>query len=501
MNPEKAAQLKAAQELFENKEFKEALAAVEPLLKENPKDYDALLLAGAICKANNRFHQAIHYFTTLLQHFPPNEHVYIALGDVYQLSKHYDKALDTYKKVVALNPSLVQAYLPCLNLLEVLHRMDEAEPLWEEAIKIAPNHPLLIFFKGKLLIHQKQWAKARDLLKYTMELNIPAYYHHHVLRQLAIAEERLGDYESAYHTTVKANEALSKSAAAQAVDLTLSDAVYAKSMKGFSRAVVEQWQPPHDAIKAPSFLVGFPRSGTTLLEQMIASHSHFSTSEEALTLGAMLSNIHTLLKRDIPYPEGLYELSEKEIVALRKHYMRDLKARVPTLDTQKHIFDKNPNNLVLMGFANRIFPDGHIIVMLRDPRDVILSCFSQMFYPNPTTVRFFNLESTARHYARVMEVWQHFKENLTMPILEIRYEDLITAPEVYGKRVIEFLGEPWDVNILRFHEHKRSVSTPSAQAITQPIYKEAAGKWRNYEKYIRPVLPILAPYLKRFGYE
>src|SRR5258708_31712325 len=164
--------------------------------------------------------------------------------------------------------------------------------------------------------------------------------------------------------------------------------------------------------------------------------------------------------------------------------------------------DKNPTlTLVLPGYL-RLFPETKLLIALRDPRDVVISCFMQYLPLNTNSVCFLTLERAARRYAHDMGVWRMLRDQLCSPWLEVRYESCITGLECEARRAIDFLKLPWDAEVLRYRERlkTKAVSSPTYEAVSKPLYTSAIGRWRNYQKYLEPCLPILQPFIEAFGY-
>jgi hypothetical protein len=171
---------------------------------------------------------------------------------------------------------------------------------------------------------------------------------------------------------------------------------------------------------------------------------------------------------------------------------------------QRLLIDKNPSLQALIITFIRFFPEAKLIVALRDPRDVVLSCFMQPHWPISTgNVTFLNLEAPIRTYIRVMGIWRTLVPLLKNQYLEVRYEDMVDDLEAVARKTLVFLDVPWNDRVLGFDEHARRklVRSPSYADVTQPIYKRALGRWRNYQKYFEPHLDKLEPLVKTFGYE
>lgn len=202
-------------------------------------------------------------------------------------------------------------------------------------------------------------------------------------------------------------------------------------------------------------------------------------------------------------PQMPRTLDEERLAALRRIY-RDEAARHVSPCKGGRIVDKLPLNTVRVPLLWRVFPDAKFILAIRHPCDVALSCLMQSFGPNDAMAGFTSLENIAEIYARVMRVWEGFADRLPLQWQAIRYEVLIADVEGETRRLLEFLGVPWDDAVLQYTHHARqrvAIRTPSYHQVTQPIYQHASFRWKRYEDAFRPILPMLQPFIDRFGYQ
>ena len=234
---------------------------------------------------------------------------------------------------------------------------------------------------------------------------------------------------------------------------------------------------------------------------MLARHPRLAAISEKSALGGLRTALPDIVGRAIKLPEALDGLTNDELTAIRSWYRRRSAELAGAED--RRIVDKLPLNIIRLGEINRVFPDAQVIVALRDPRDVALSCFMQSFGANPAMANFQDLADTARFYDAVMGLWRHYREVLSLDWLEYRYEDLAREPEPTLRRVLDFLGEPWHDAVL---DHQGDVigtyiETPSRRDLAQPLTDRAVGRWRAYVHQLAPVLPVLAPHVEAFGYD
>ena len=260
---------------------------------------------------------------------------------------------------------------------------------------------------------------------------------------------------------------------------------------------------PDDGIASPIFLVGFPRSGTTLTEQIISATGCVLPSDEEDMLHQLIKAMPSILGWQARHPEDLGKLTGEELTRLRRHYWALAKQLLQTDLDGKILLDKLPLNLVEMGFIHRLFPRARVVVVLLDPRDSCLSCFMRGFVPNEAMINFVTLEQTAKLYAAVMGYWLHLRGFIQQPWIEVRYEDIVEDFEGSARQLIDFLGLEWSDAVMKYHEHARNreVRTPSYGDISQPIFKRAVGRWRNYSGPMSTTRDTLQPFVEVFGYD
>jgi hypothetical protein len=259
-----------------------------------------------------------------------------------------------------------------------------------------------------------------------------------------------------------------------------------------------RWSEAADTagMQQPVFLVGFPRSGTTLLDQALSAHPDIEVLEEYEFLDESRQNWV-----DDGRLQSLPGMKAHELQSARQQYLDAVAAK------RKHperscFVDKLPLNLVYLFLIHRLFPKARILFMLRDPRDACLSCFFQSFDLQGAMPYFLDLEQTAHYYHAVMSLTQQSLELVSNPLLVQRYESLVTEFEPSMRRIIDFLGMDWHRDILEYRQKAllRIIDTPSYQQVTQPLYRNSIGKWRNFSGQMEPVQGLLGQWVEHFDY-
>jgi tetratricopeptide (TPR) repeat protein len=254
------------------------------------------------------------------------------------------------------------------------------------------------------------------------------------------------------------------------------------------------------AFESPVFVVGFPRSGTTLLEQMLSAHPGFASVDEQPMVQRMLEYLRA---QKLSYPGSLADLGEADLSSLREVYWKEACQSVERVDGVR-LVDKHPLNFLALPLIRRVFPDAPMIFCQRHPCDSLLSSYMQDFRDPGLAAECSSLEGLARLYQRLVERWKHDVQLFPDDVLYCRYEDLVSDADLQLKRIGEFLGVD-DVSAMRdFSSHARTrgfIGTPSYSQVVEGLSTDAAGRWLRYRKYLEPVLPTLAPIVEEWGYE
>jgi tetratricopeptide (TPR) repeat protein len=325
--------------------------------------------------------------------------------------------------------------------------------------------------------------------------------------ELAGVLDRQGRYDEAMAAFIEAKALLQPDAARDAADLQIVRERLKVMQAGLSSEMLERWfdfgkelQPP----RRLALLGGHPRSGTTLLEQVLDSHPDIVSAEETEILH---NAAYTPLVRNLPENAPILSILESagidSLRQSRKHYFQAVELSLGTSLGNRLLLDKNPSLSFLIPAMIRIFPEVKLIVMLRDPRDVCLSCFMQPLALGQVSSAYLTLAGTVEEYISLMSLWRTLAPLLKNSHIEVRYEDMVDNLESEARRTLDFLEVPWNAAVLRFDEHARNklVRSPTYSDVAKPVFKTAVARWRNYQKYLEPYLEKLAPFAKAFGYE
>jgi tetratricopeptide (TPR) repeat protein len=307
--------------------------------------------------------------------------------------------------------------------------------------------------------------------------------------------DRLGRYAEAYPAFVSANQQRTREH--PGINRSMLPKLLETTKRCFTEDWVESWSEVSSSVRStPLFLVGFNRSGTTLLDRMLDAHPGVEVLEEVSAIDLAREEL------DGRYPHGIADLSQSMIDRSRAAYFSVVDRHIQSGFTGL-VVDKLPLNTMSLGLIYRLFPDARVVMSLRHPADVVLSNFMQAYTPNPITTHFDSITASAQFYADVMGLGNHLRSVLPIPVLELRYEDLVRDWESELRRLLQFAGLPWDDRLLEYRDRAATqgeICTPSYDQVVEPIFTRSIGRWRNYADEVSPIWKTLAPFIHAFGY-
>jgi hypothetical protein len=326
---------------------------------------------------------------------------------------------------------------------------------------------------------------------------------------LADMADRAGDAAAAVALLERAKELLRPVAGELLRTAQVVLGAWDRMCRALTRETVSRWIAAEGTpafARPAAHLLSFPRSGTTLLENVLDAHGGIVSSEEFQVLGRDLLNILWREPGNFSPPsvEAFDAIRGDKLDALRRQYRDRMEEGLgETVGNRVHI-DKNPTHTLFIPGIVRLLPDSRFLVAVRDPRDVVVSCYFQYLPANPNSAAFFRWEDAIRRYLLDMGAWLHLRTILPEDRwMEIRYEDLLADLPGQVRRAVSFLGLPWDDKVLDYRQRvaQKVVHTPSYLAVKEPLYTRAVGRWQRYAKWMEPHLSLLRPMVEAFGYE
>ena len=398
---------------------------------------------------------------------------------------------------------MLQTLLGWARLEEADRQFEAARALLDRADAAAPGHPSVRLSRAVLLGRTGQYEAALAVLDDLARDTADGELGPDELLAKGRLLDRMGQYDAAF----AAFAAGKRKASALSGQAYLAEQAHhlATRLAGFFTAGRLRLLPRagrRTDIAQPLFILGFPRSGTTLVEQTLSAHPAISAGDELPTIAEIATLMPRMLESPLAYPEALAELwmgdHRDDLDLLRDHYLRRARQLGAIDDRTAWFTDKMPLNEMHLGLIALLFPETPLVHVLRHPLDVVLSVFS-----NQLTHGFccaFDLETAARHYALVMELVDRYRAEMDLRYLPLRYEALVEAQEAGVRRMLEFVGEAFDPACLAFHENRRYARTASYAQVAEPLYDRSVFRYRHYRRHLEPVLPILRPAIERLGY-
>ena len=500
-----------AQQLLMNGRSDQALGIYLDLLKQFPETarlwYELGFAAGKqldFALADNACQRAAGLASK-------NVSLLVLLGQQYHWLRRLDRARACFEQAVTAAPFSIHAQLSLADWYERERRLDEAWRCVEACVAREPQNAQVLCVKALLLHRRGQNAEAERLLRDLIQRgSADANVNYSSRQQLAVVLDQLGQYAEALRWLGEAKAWLRRTANVAKMEQEYDRAVRRRRdlLGALTPEMIRRWREEGaaaaDIPRRLAFLGGHPRTGTTLLEQILGAHPGITAFDEPMAFpDEVAEKLAPMNAASALTVNALNGLTAAQLNHFRQRYFKSLLREDAGDAGREWLLDKNPSPTAWLHLWLRLFPELKVIITLRDPRDVIVSCYFQNLRLNATNANFLSLERTATHYADLMEVWLRMRELGGFDWIETRYEDIVANLESEGRRVTEFLGLPWHEQQAAFHEtnRKKFVFSPTYNDVTRPVYQRAVGRWKHYEEALAPIQERLAPYCRAFKYE
>lgn len=496
---------------IQSRNFADAVHWFEKALAETPEDAQAMSWLGqTLCSLGRRAEGARHLRRSgqhLLAGARLSGDASRVLEVVQQLQQWGDfpGALELLNQAVPINDSGFRGFQLLAVTLAQLNRKTEALDAGRQALARAPENTMMQILVASLEADAGLNEDARRHLETVLGGQPDAREAFRAHKELARVLDSLKAYEQVFpHLEAAAQLSASLPEYSQQ-NLALLPGLIQANQAGFDRELMGRWSGhafPQDQ-PTPIFLVGFFRSGTTLTQEVLGAHPDIFVADETDFVWAMQRELQQMDGSADSIPDKLRKLDLAGVLRLREFYWNRVKGRFGDSIGQRRLVDKFTLNTIDVGLINCIFPDAKVVFVMRDPRDVCVSCFMQLMVPTPATAHLLSWQGTADFYARVMDWWMHIRQRMTLDFIEFRYEDAVARFEPTYRQVFDFLGLAWDPGVANFHERaqKKHIASPSRNQVAQPLYSSSVARWRHYEAAFAPVAEKLDPFIRAFDYE
>lgn len=492
-----------AQRMEETGHFQFALEDYQRAAAVAPEDARVHQAVGICASKLENYALAVESFRRAIALDPSNAELHYRLGVSIAHVGDHEAAEKSHEKAVELEPDYADALASLASINARKGNPELARAFAKRSLASNPGQPTALMSLAQADMAEHLYTDAEAKL---VALEQSGYLHPfgrpQTISLLGDALDAQGKYPQAFAAYSRANAE--------------SQRLYASKFGGnrglesarhliayFENEPAQRWLSPDDGGAFPEafdthvFLLGFMRSGTTLLEQVLASSPEIVALEEK---GLLIGTADEFLT-SVPALEKFAGLGSADLTKLRQDYWRRVREHLPN-STARIFVDKQPLNTTRLPLIAKLFPRARIIFALRDPRDVVFSCFRRHLRITTTQYEFLSLENCARIYALIMRIGELSRQKFPLNLLEHRYEAMVEDFETRIRAVCDFIGVEWSDAMLRFDKNRlvADLRSPSALQVRRPLYGEGIGQWRRYGDQLRPVLPILEPWVEKFGY-
>ena len=441
-----------------SQKLEQALAEAETLLAIEPNNANDLLLKATILVRMGEHLAALPIYEQVFDQYPQQAKAQLSYGHILKTLGRVDEAIAAYRKVITLSPALGEVYWSLANLKTFRFTDDDIATMRDQVTEEGGNakdQSHLAFALGKALEDKKDFDESFKF--YQSGNNIRSIDHPY------------------------------------SPEKNMDNAV--RQIQSCTQPFFKQRKGLGCPAKDPIFIVGLPRAGSTLLEQILASHPQVEGTAELPDIIAMARRLAGKLKNKAAdlYPEVLAELAPEQFKALGESYLQS--TQIQRNDTP-YFIDKMPNNFMHIGLIHLILPNAKIIDARRHPMAGCFASYKQLFAQGQAFT--YKLEDLGHYYRNYVNVMDHWDKVLPGRVLRVQYEDMVADSETQIRRLLDYCGLPFEEQCLRFYETDRAIRTPSSEQVRQPIFKEGLEQWRNYEAHLQPLKQALGPLLERY---
>lgn len=458
------------------------------IVKLSPDRPGPFVDLGRFLRDSARAPEAVEMFAKAVDLEFSNVENHLMLADLLALLGRNTDALESYEQCLALRPAEPSAILGRGHLLRVFGRRDEAITSYKKCSALRPNAGNPYWSLASLGDYRFTDEEAADMQRKVDAGDLQAESEIEFRFALARVYEGRENFEKAWQQYERSNE---MKRALVSYDPVENETKHDHLINVFTGELLDRKTESEMAVPTPIFILGIPRSGSTLVEQILASHSMVEGAGELPHI-AMISDALGKRRSDgLNYPKVLAKIDEEQLASIGKSYL--FQSSPHRLEDLPFFTDKMPANFSHAGFIHLILPHAKIIDARRDPIDTCIGNYRHLFAMGKNYS--YDLQELGEYYLQYVRVMNHWNDVLPGRILRVQYEDVVDDLEKQVRRILDYCELPWEDACLNFFESNRAVSTASSEQVRRPIYKDAVGYWKNYEDHLSELLEILAPVL------
>ena len=470
------------------KRFRDAEVFLKRAVSLAPDYVRAWVDLANVQREQDKLADALESAKRVMRLAPDNPESYMVYASAIGMTGDHQEAIDAYEKALKLSPDKPGAYCGMAHHLKTIGRQDDSIESYRRAIEVKKDHAEAYWSLANLKTFSFRDDEVDAMLQLLEQQDLPEESRAQLHNALGLEYESRKDYDGAFENFARCNQAQRPLEKYDPVD---TEDTYGRIIELFTPAFFEKNQGVPDSDVTPVLVVGLPRSGSTLIEQILASHSQVDGTHELGDLSRALQSVRRDKNKHSRFPEALADAEVEEWVEIGREYIRRTeihRAGAP------YFVDKNPNNFIYTGILRLAIPNAKIIDARRHPLDSCFGSFKQLFASGqPFT---YDMTELGEYYLQYRRLMDHWHETLPGFVLEVNYEEVVADLERQVRRILEFCGLPFEDACLRFHETERAVKTASSEQVRRPIYSSSVNLWRNYEPHIEELVQILAPLLE-----
>lgn len=522
----------------EKKNFDKAIIFFKKAIKIKPKEIEAYINLGNILLIQKKYDQAIKIFEIVRKinsnHTVTNNNLAYLYNEIknYELainiineslkinSKNFflinllgiifikiekiDEGIDQFINSINIKNDFIPAYINLLGILEKTNKIDLFKQYLDKSKNYCSFDPMIILFESIYYFRKKNFEKSIQILsekKFQKEIKNHQEYlikYHDILGKNF---DKINKTNLAFHHFKTRNDLKSQQYENKKFDKEIVLNVISDYKKFFVNKNISIFNKiDYSELKNPVFLIGFPRSGTTLLDSILRTHSQINVIEEKPIINDIKDTFFSSNDNDI---NSLKHIDENLITKMQKKYFEGIDKFSDSKLFNKTIVDKFPLNIMEVGFINRIFPKSKFILLLRHPCDVTLSCFITDFKINEAMSNFYNINDTCYLYNEIFTLWTQYTEQLDIDFHTLQYEEVILNFQPTINKLLKFLDLNWENNLFNFNNQvlkRNKINTPSYNQVIEPLYTNSIARWKKYDQMVS-ASSILKEWIKKFNYK
>ncbi len=468
--------------------YQDAEKLLRRVVELKPRHIDAWHELSGALKEQDKYSEAIDVLKQAIEIDANNHQSYYLLGSSLALAAKPFEAIEPYKKALQLKPVFAPAMLGLGHVLKTVGQSEDGVQAYRDAIKLRPAFAEAYWSLANLKTYRFTDEDIGEMKTQLARIEENNEDRAHFCFSLAKAYEDRSDFDRSFEYYKEANRI---NRMLIAYDPVQTEIIHDQLIEVFNEDFLQAKAGLGNPDPAPIFILGLPRSGSTLIEQILASHSMVDGTSELQDLGQLATSLN---KRSggLKYPEIVRILEDDDFFQLGQSYINS---------TMRHrqgapfFTDKMPNNFPTIGFLSLILPNAKIINTRKNPIDNCLGCFKQHFAKGQAFT--YDLNELGEFYLDYVRLMDHWHEVLPGKILNVVYEDFVSDQEAQTRRLLDFCGLPFEDSCLKFHETDRAIRTASSEQVRQPIHSKSINYWKNYEAHLQDLIKVLQPVLNK----